>query len=200
MTRREVIKQTALLTGYALTSSMISGILAGCQPSGTSAEWTPEYFTQKQADLVSQMADVILPRTGTPGALDVGVPQYIDMMVKNILEERERRAFMMGLKEVNAQAFNEFGEGFMDLPRQKQEAVLVKMESAEILDEIDRREKRPADWSYPFFLRFKQMTLAGYFTSKTVGMEVTNYDAVPGAYKGCIPLSEVPNGRLWSSI
>ncbi|MBK7869737.1 MAG: gluconate 2-dehydrogenase subunit 3 family protein [Saprospiraceae bacterium] len=200
MTRREVIKQTALLTGYALTSSMIQGILTGCQPTSAAAEWTPEYFTQDQADFVSALADCILPRTSTPGALDVGVPAYIDMMVKNLLEDRERRAFMLGLKETEALAFNEFGNSFMTLPRKQQEELLIKIESAEILDEIDRRESRPQEWSFPFFLRFKQMALAGYFTSQKVGMEVTNYDPIPGAYKGCIPMSEVPKGRIWSSI
>ncbi|MDX1942486.1 MAG: gluconate 2-dehydrogenase subunit 3 family protein [Saprospiraceae bacterium] len=200
MTRREVIKQTALFTGYALTSSMIQGILTGCQPTSTATKWTPEYFTQNQADFVSALADCILPRTSTPGALDVGVPAYIDMMVKEILEDRERRAFMLGLKETEASAFNEFGNSFMDLQRQQQEELLIKVESGEILAEIERREKRPEEWNFPFFLRFKQMTLAGYFTAKTVGMEVTNYDPVPGAYKGCIPLSDVPKGRIWSSI
>ncbi len=200
MTRREVIKQTALLTGYALTSSMIQGILTGCQPTGSHAQWAPKYFTQEQAKLVSTIADCILPRTGTPGALDVGVPEYIDLMVKDCLEPREQSAFLMGLKEVDASAFNEFGKGFMTLSRQQQEELLVKVESAEVLDEIERRKANNWEWNYPFFLRFKQMTLAAYFSSKTVGMEVTNYDPIPGAYKGCIPMSEVPKGRMWSSI
>ncbi len=200
MTRREVIKKTALLTGYALTSSMMQGILAGCQAGGNTTDWTPQYFTQEQADLVSTIADCILPRTSTPGALEVGVPAFIDMMLKEILEAREQKAFMMGLKEVNAASFYEFGKPFMALQRQEQETLLVKIESAEILSEIDRREKRPDEWNFPFFLRFKQMALSGYFTSKLVGMEVTNYDPNPGAYKGCIPLSEVPKGRIWSSI
>ncbi len=199
MTRREVIKQTALLTGYALTASMMQGILSGCQATGA-AEWTPQYFTKNQADFVSALTDVILPHTSTPGALDAGVPEFIDLMVKDLLEERERRAFLMGLKEVDAAAFKEFGKGFLELPRSRQEELLVKIESAEVLNEIDRREKRATDWNYPFFLRFKQMTLAGYFTSELVGLNVTNYAPIPGAYRGCIPLSEVPKGRIWSSI
>ncbi len=199
MTRREVIKQTALLTGYALTSSMIQGILSGCQATDT-AEWTPTYFTQEQADMVSTLADCILPRTGTPGALDVGVPAYIEMMVKDCSEDREQKAFLLGLKGIDAAAFSEFAKDFMSLPRARQEELLVKIEGEEVLEEIEHRKANDWSWRYPFFLRFKQMTLSGYFTSKKVGLEVTNYDPTPGVYRGCIPMSEVPKGRMWSSI
>ncbi|MBK7870102.1 MAG: gluconate 2-dehydrogenase subunit 3 family protein [Saprospiraceae bacterium] len=78
------------------------------------------------ADCTSCRAPVRLVR------LDVGVPAYIDMMVKNLLEDRERRAFMLGLKETEVLAFNEFGNFFMTLPRKQQEELLIKIESAEI--------------------------------------------------------------------
>ncbi len=236
MTRREVIKQTALLTGYALSASMIQGILSGCQPTSTHAAWKPTYFTQEQADLISAAAERLLPRTNTPGALDAGVPEYVEMMVKNVFRPREREAFQLGLKSFNPNAVAAFGKPFLELTSEEQEQVLVKMESKDILDEIERRERNfsdpmanlereiekrtnarnqemetPAmavDWEafersrlnndYPFYLRFKQLVLSGYFSSKLVGMEVTNYDPVPGVYNGCIKLSDVPKERIWS--
>ncbi|MFN7115849.1 MAG: gluconate 2-dehydrogenase subunit 3 family protein [Saprospiraceae bacterium] len=236
MTRREVIKQTALLTGYALTASMIQGIMSGCQSTTSHAEWKPSYFTQEQADLISAAAERILPRTNTPGALDAGVPEYIEIMVKNTFQPREREAFQLGLKSFNPNAIAQFGKPFLELTTEEQEKVLVKMESEEILNEIERRERNfsdpmanierqiekransrnqemetppmVVDWEafernrlnsdYPFYLRFKQLVLAGYFSSKLVGTEVTNYDPNPGVYKGCIPLSDVPNQRIYS--
>jgi|GEM_PF-291668 hypothetical protein len=253
MTRRDVIKQTALLTGYALTASMMQGILNGCQANTAHADWKPNYFTQEQADLVSAIADRILPRTGTPGALDAGVPQYMEMMLKECISPREKEAFNLGLKSVNPMAIREFGKPFLELNKKDQESVLLRMESEDILAEIERREKTWTDPfasveqnaqrarkrsqeqallqretvaqvtrrnqemetlapfpdleafernrlnnTYPFFLRFKQMTLAGYFSSKVVGEEVTNYLPVPGEYQGCIPLSEVKNERIYS--
>jgi len=235
MTRRDVIKQTALLTGYALTASMMQGILNGCQAEASASDWKPTYFRQEQADLISELTNTILPRTGTPGAIDAGVPQYIEMMVHKCLQPRERDAFLLGLRSVNPTAIQAFGKPFAELQKKEQEKVLVQMESTEVLEEIERRErswKNPFETidresvervqrrqnemeslslqdleqfemsrlnnNYPFFLRLKQMTLAGYFSSKLVGEEVTNYDPVPGVYKGCIPLSEVKNKRIYS--
>lgn len=235
MTRREVIKQTALLTGYALTASMMQGILNGCQSTTSHADWKPTYFTQEQADLISAAAERILPRTGTPGALDAGVPEYIEMMVKNVLRPREREAFLLGVKSFNPNAIDAFGKPFLKLTTEEQEQVLMKMESKEVLAEIERRERifsdpmemlqreivkrtnarnqemetlPPVDLEafernrlnsdYPFYLRFKQLVLSGYFSSKLVGMEVTNYDPNPGVYNGCISLADVPKQRIWS--
>lgn len=254
MTRRDVIKQTALLTGYALTASMMQGILNGCQSNTSNADWKPSYFTQEQADLVSAIADRILPRTNTPGALDAGVPAYMEMLLSACIPNREREAFALGLRSINPMAVKTAGKPFLELSKKDQEKVLLLMESEDVLAEIDRREKTWSDPlenlekanaqrakqrtqqqsmmqretvkkserlnqemetmspfpdlesfernrlnnTYPFFLRFKQMTLAGYFSSKVVGEEVTNYEPVPGVYKGCIPLSEVKNERIYS--
>lgn len=235
MTRRDVIKQTALFTGYALTASMMQGIMSGCQSTTSHAEWTPKFFTQDQADLVSAAAESILPHTNTPGALDAGVPEYMELMVQKIFKPRERQAFLLGLKTFDPNAIAAFGKPFLKLSPKEKEAVLVKMESQEVLNEVERRERTFSDplenlereivkrtnsrnqqpetpqlvdleafernrlnSDYPFYLRFKQLVLSGYFSSKLVGTEVTNYDEVPGAYLACIPLSDVPNQRIWS--
>lgn len=236
MTRRDVIKQTALLTGYALTASMMQGIMSGCQAKTSHADWKPTFFTQDQANIISVASERLLPRTSTPGALDAGVPEYIEMMVKNVFRPQERDAFLMGIKSFDPSAIDAFGKPFRALSNEEQEQVLMKMESAEILKAIDRNEQTYSDpmdmlersivkrvnsrnqemetppmvidfegferqrlgKDYPFYIRFKQLVLSGYFSSKLIGMDVTNYDPVPGVYQGCIPLSDVPKGRIWS--
>jgi hypothetical protein len=39
--------------------------------------------------------------------------------------------------------------------------------------------------------------MLGFFTSEPGATQVLQYEAVPGAYKGCVPLSEV--GRTWAT-
>jgi hypothetical protein len=39
----------------------------------------------------------------------------------------------------------------------------------------------------------------GYFTSEVGATKVLQYEAVPGAYKGCIPLKEAGQGRTWAT-
>jgi len=36
----------------------------------------------------------------------------------------------------------------------------------------------------------KELVMLGFFTSEAGATKVLQYEAVPGSYKGCIPLSE----------
>ncbi|MFM8850187.1 MAG: gluconate 2-dehydrogenase subunit 3 family protein, partial [Cytophagales bacterium] len=57
------------------------------------------------------------------------------------------------------------------------------------------------DWKAPkpFFLMAKELTLLGYFNTEVGATQVLQYEAVPGAYKGCIPLKEAGQGRTWAT-
>jgi hypothetical protein len=46
-------------------------------------------------------------------------------------------------------------------------------------------------------MMMKELTMLGFFTSEPGATQVLQYEAVPGAYKGCVPLSEV--GRTWAT-
>jgi hypothetical protein len=43
----------------------------------------------------------------------------------------------------------------------------------------------------------KELTLLGFFTSEPGATQVLQYDPVPGAYHGCVPLEEV--GKTWAT-
>ncbi|MBX7124565.1 MAG: gluconate 2-dehydrogenase subunit 3 family protein, partial [Cyclobacteriaceae bacterium] len=49
----------------------------------------------------------------------------------------------------------------------------------------------------PFILRMKELTMLGFFTSEPGATQVLQYSAVPGAYRGCVPLSEI--GKTWAT-
>jgi gluconate 2-dehydrogenase gamma chain len=51
----------------------------------------------------------------------------------------------------------------------------------------------------PFILMAKELTMLGFFTSEPGATQVLQYIAVPGSYKGCIPLSEAGNGKTWAT-
>jgi gluconate 2-dehydrogenase gamma chain len=51
----------------------------------------------------------------------------------------------------------------------------------------------------PFILTVKELTMLGYFTSEPGATQVLQYSPVPGAYKGCVPVSEAGNGKTWAT-
>ena len=80
LTRREAIERVGLLLGVAISPSILAGALQAQPALARAVEAKPEFLSAPQFAAVSAMAERILPRSETPGAIDVGVPAFIDLM------------------------------------------------------------------------------------------------------------------------
>ena len=181
MTRRAALKRAALFLGVALTPSLIANVLQAAATPGAKAV----FLSPAQLDLVTAIAERILPRTDTPGATDVGVPAFVDLMLGKYSTESERQVFTAGLDEVNAASLASHAQSFVKISAAQQDAILMKIAVAS-----QKKDKT-------FFHQIKELTVVGYFTSEIVGRTVLHYDPVPGRFQGCVPISEVGN-VLWT--
>ncbi len=181
MNRREVIKRTAILMGGVVSAPAIMGILKGCKAT-PGLEWTPEFFTADQAFVITEVAEIIIPKTDTPGAKEAGVPSFIEQMIYKAYKESDREKFMTALDEFITTS------GFLKLNGEKQKAYVLEAHQKAIEEKPEQR---------PFIMMMKELTMLGFFTSKPGATEVLRYEAVPGYYNGCMPLSEV--GKTWAT-
>lgn len=178
--RREAIRRAALLAGVVLSPEWLA-VLDQARPAAQGLRLTPA-----QATIAGAVADRILPRTDTPGAADVGVPAFIDLLYGEFMTPAERQMLTDGLAEVEAAARSTQGASFGSLTAERQDDVLRGIARAE-----DGREQG-------FFRLIRSVTILGYFTSEEVGRNVLHYDPVPGRYDGCIPIDEVGR-RNWTT-
>ncbi len=184
LTRREAIQRTALLLGIAISPSILAGVLRAQTPAASAAA-KPQHLNAQQFAIVAAAAERILPRTDTPGATDVGVPAFIDLMVGAYMAAVEQRMFKDGLAELEAASRAAHKAGFTALTAPQQDVVLKRIAEAS-----QKKEKS-------FFHQLRELTLLGYFTSEQVGKNVLHYDPVPGKFQADIPLAEVGN-RAWT--
>lgn len=194
MDRREALRRTALLMGSALSAPAIMGVLNGCTAKPT-IDWKPVFLTQPQSILVSQIAGIIIPKTDTPGAIETGVPSFIDLMLKDVYSKEEQDRYLAGLDEFDKRAQKEFGDPFIELSAEDQLS-FVKKVNHEAVEASHSSTPAPAK---PFILMTRELTLLGFFTSEAGATKVLQYQAVPGSYKGCVPLSEAGEGRTWAT-
>lgn len=194
MDRREALRRTALMMGGVLSAPAIMGVLNGCAAKPT-IDWKPVFLNEDQGLLVSQVAEIIIPKTDTPGAKDAGVPAFIDLMVKDVYSKNEQERFLSGLQAFDEEAKKAYGDPFVELDEEQQIEHVRKVHDAALQAEknADPRPHRP------FILMTKELTLLGFFTSQPGATEVLQYVAVPGSYKGCIPVSEAGNGKTWAT-
>ncbi len=180
--------------GGVVSAPAIMGVLKGCTAKPT-IDWKPVFLSEDQGILVSQIAEIIIPKTDTPGAKDVGVPGFIDLMLKDVYAKEDQDSFLAGLKAFDDDAKKEYGEPFIELDADEQEAFVKKVHDAAVKAE---KETKPAP-KRPFILVTKELTMLGFFTSEPGAEQVLQYQAVPGSYKGCLPLSEAGNGKTWAT-
>jgi gluconate 2-dehydrogenase gamma chain len=132
-----------------------------------------------QQALVSQLCDRILPATDTPGALDVRVPEFIDLLLTERFDDAERARFLSGLADIDARARTASGGPFVDMAED------ARLELMRTLDH-ERDAREGAGHS---FGSIKSLTIYGYFTSERVTKEVLKTRLYFPKFDGCAPAS-----------
>ena len=189
--RREALRYVAGLMGGALSAPAVLGVLSGCSAKTPSAGWKPVFLSEPQAEVVTQIAEIMIPRTDTPGAIDVGVPAFIDLMLKDAYAPAGQKTFVSGLTEFDTSS------GFLKLePAQRIAAVRTAHDAA--VAEHKKLKLPTSREQRPFILMMKELTLLGFFTSEVGATQVLQYQQVPGALRVCVPFSEAGNGKTWA--
>ena len=131
-----------------------------------------EALSGDQARLVTTIADLIIPRTDTPGASDVGVTAFVDHLLAHWYADEPRARFLAGLADIDRRA----GGSFVGLDAERQVALLT------LLDGV-KGEPESAESA---FAMLKSLTVYGYFTAERVVKEVTREPIMPGRFDGCV--------------
>jgi hypothetical protein len=208
MNRREALARVAGLMGGTLSASTILAIRKGFAAGDglaartgysatTSAAREPSILSGSQMDIVSRVCDVMIPRTDTPGAVDVGAPGLIDLMLRDVYTQADRDRYLAGMADIDATAMAESGKKFVALETAQQVALVRKFHDAAVGEERRLRSAHALP-QRPFILMTKELTLLGFFTSQPGATQVLQYVAVPGSYHGCIPLEQAGNGKTWA--
>lgn len=194
--RREALKRVALLMGGVVSAPVFLAALQGCGRSEPRLDWTPAFLSKEHAALVAEVAEIIIPKTSTPGAKDVGVRAFIDDMLKKALPEKDRLRFVTGMTQFADECRAKHGKPFLKLSAPQQLEYTKAVHDLAVQKEKSEETKSS---ERPFILMMKELTLIGFFTSEIGASEVLQYLPVPGAYRGCIPLSEAGNGKTWAT-
>ncbi len=113
---------------------------------GHKAAGNPRAFSTGDFALLACLTDLIIPRTDTPGAVDAGVPYWIDRRAE--VNPRVMETFANGFAHVNQAS----GGSFLGLPHDGQVAILTAMSAS--------------NPPHPFFKSLKNMTIDAYYSSR----------------------------------
>ncbi len=203
MNRREFLQCTTILIS-GLSASQLGFTLTTEQEQflANAPDYidTPvNFFSPAERKVIAAMCEVILPRTETPGAIDAGVPRYIELMAANWLNDQERTIFTAGLADMTTRIPSEYGKPFNELAPKQQVRVLEALEADASnspwydLGNVQRQFISDA----PFICQMKELTIWGFFTSEVGAKQVLRYDPMPMRFDGDVPLS--PEDSSWAA-
>ena len=185
MQRRDVLRLLAGGTALQLTPLKMLA-LARTARALVAEQQSPRTLNPHQYATAKTMAELILPRTDTPGATDVGVADFIDLILTEWYDDSERERFLKGFADVDARSQALFGADFTSSTAIEQSQILIDL--GQQMGEDRSRRSRRATRSAPspdFYPMFRRLTLTAYFTSEAGATKALNFEIIPGAYRGC---------------
>lgn len=199
MNRREAMRLLAtgavlpLAPGTVMAMLRDARTVVGTQPA-------PRTLNPHQEATVKAMAEMILPRTDTPGATDVGASEFIDLMLTEWYDASERERFLNGLAEVDRRSQSLFGKDFIDSQAMQQAEILIALGEKMAEDgELAPDRGRPLRTSPPrtdesFYSMLRRLTLTAYYTSEAGATAELHFEVIPDHFDACAPAQAAKEG------
>lgn len=200
MNRREFLQVAALVAGGAALAPHGRALnheqhaFLAAAPDFVDRPFTA-VFSEPERRAVAAMADQVIPATDTPGALDAGVPRFIEAMVGDWFDEAERASFMDGLAATQRRA----GGDFAALDPAAQLRLLEALED-EAGDApwytIGATIERLWDGTAPFVCQLKELCVLGFMLSATGATQFLRENPM-GHFDGDVALG--PDDPAWAT-
>ena len=173
MNRRALLLGAVVLLGGAAALPRFMRNPAGVASAGGMT------LSAEQFSLLEQICETMIPATDTPGAIAAGVPAFIRHMVEQWASASSRTEIHAVLEAIEKLAWGKFGASFVELPPERRFEVVRGFDS----DHMSRQE--------PAYGKFKYLVLVGYYQSEIGATQELRYELVPGAWRPCVPFSEI---------
>lgn len=189
MNRRDAVKNVAILMGGVMSASTVSVMLNSC--STGIKKGSGFQFSDDEKKMISQIAGLIIPRTGTPGAIEAGVPDFIIMMMQDCYPDKDQQQFHNGLAAFDNLCKKEYKNYFLNLVPEKQQEAVAELDKMVLNKKVSEKD------DLTFYRKMKELTLLGFFTSEPGATQTLRYVQIPGHYDGCVPYKK--GEKAWAT-
>ena len=194
MKRREALKKIGLSTGFVLATPSIVSLLQSC--TSDVATWTPVFFSEEQGIVIKNLVDIILPKTDTPSATEVNVPEFMDKYVDEVMAIEEQTVMKNAFDVLVTLIKSDYNENISKVTDDNYKNLLDT--DMKFPKEEEAPSEDPAKMTTSQLLNsIKWFSIYAYRISETVGETILAYDPIPGAAY-CGDLQELTGGKAWS--
>lgn len=185
MTNTELNRRNLLkVFGYAVTADLLAAQSHHVADQAfTISGYQPRHLSPAEYDCVAQLCEIIIPSDAdSPGAIECGVPWYIDTVLLYADGQRQN-VWHSGLKSIDAVANQLGGNTFLGCS---------PPDRLQVLQHLSRNEEFPETPEEKFFCELKALTVQAFCLSD-LGMRDYLH------YRGNIAIPEFPGCEISKS-
>ena len=171
-TRREVLQGMIVSIGGASMLTAYGGIAAVVPSDQLQGS---RFYSADELSLVSRLADLIIPRTDTPGALDVNVPGFLDSLMADWASADTQKTH----HEYLIQITSGLSSSFVTLPDGAAIPLLEKFDTAAYSGRGEHSGYRA----------LKGLITQAYFASEDGALQEQEWVAIPGRWDPCVEIT-----------
>lgn len=211
-----------LAMGYTVATPAVMSLLKSCKTENAET-WTPQFFTPEEGSAIKKLVDVLLPKTDTPSASELGLHKFLDIYSEKVMTLGDQKIlknimssfFNHAQKLANVKSPETLDKEHLEHALSSSLEVLKKIESDKTYDDDiwswkNRDLKMEREGSFDpstledniaaaiFADNFRGITIWAYKNTEYVGEEVLPYASVPGEYIACADVNELTGGKVWS--
>lgn len=183
MDRREWMKVMALSLGSSL--ALPESVFAQLAEPLDVAKL--KFFSDPQRKLVAVIAETIIPETDTPGAIQAGVPGWIESIVQDCFTEADQQIIVEGLAGIETRSSTSFQKSFGEL---------TTIQRIELLTALEKESKKVKGGQGSFIRMFKDLTKFTYASSELGATKAFEFHLVPGRWDPAMPVK--PGQKAYS--
>jgi len=190
MDRRKALKNIGNGIGAIAVTPAVVSLFQSCQ---TSATYNPLFIPKDDFKIISNLMEMIIPKTDIPGAIELKLPEFVDAYIDAVWGEKEKTDFAETWEVFISASTKAAGkENENDLSAADWDAQLAKY--------LKPGNDIPADeiLASQFVNQLRSLTVNAFKTNEFIGEEVLAYAPIPGEQKGCVDLMEATGGKAWS--
>lgn len=172
ISRRDVIRNLVISVGG---SSLLSACGGRVTLDTLAPDAGPRFYGEREMAVLSRVSDLLLPRTETPGALDVQVPALLDGLMAEWASAETRAEHRASLVALDRALEREAGRDFLDAPDTVAEGALAAVDAAAFAGD-----------GVEGYRGLKSLITQAYFATEGGAVDEQGWVAVPGRWDPCV--------------
>ena len=146
---------------------------------------TGPFFSATERPALDLLCETMIPRTDTPGAIDAGVPAFLDKLMATWASPPNQQRMRDTVGRLARAVQADTGKALSALSPAERTQWLSAQDAA-LLSAND-----------PGYRHFKQLVLTGYYYSEAGATQELRYELVPGSWDPAVPVTA--DTRAWAA-